>query len=219
MRGHSAHISHEVEVHYRWHALHGRKVRHLYAERKSGREVVVVEAEPGVAIVLAAWMLDATTCATMSLGPPTVDVAGLADLDRLLKALGLRRTCCDEPSSAKEVHHAVVSDCFDQTTPSAQRIAQEDASHSAPPRVVTHVRQQGSLAEARRLGVQLHERCDKQHVMPCHHALAAALRAYLDAAGIAEIQADNGLRCSSRRCAAGIVGLPQLLGNQGSHQP
>jgi hypothetical protein len=80
LRGHSAHISREVEVHYRWHALHGRKVRQLYAERRSGREVVGAEAAPDVAIVLAACMLDAAICATMSLGTATVEVAGLADL-------------------------------------------------------------------------------------------------------------------------------------------
>ena len=34
--------------------------------------------------------------------------------------------------------------------------------------------------------VQLQEKGGKQHVMPCHHALAEALRAYIDAAGIAE---------------------------------
>jgi site-specific recombinase XerD len=34
--------------------------------------------------------------------------------------------------------------------------------------------------------VVLHEKGGKHHVMPCHHALAEALRAYLDAAGIAE---------------------------------
>jgi site-specific recombinase XerD len=34
--------------------------------------------------------------------------------------------------------------------------------------------------------VQLHEKGGKQHVMPCHHALAEALRAYIDAAGIAK---------------------------------
>src|SRR5215213_10296892 len=125
LRGHSAHINQEVEVHYRWHALHGRKVRQLYAERRSGREVVVVEAEPGVAIVLAAWMLNPTICATMSLSTPTIDVAGLADLDRLLKALGLRRTCSDELPPTEEIHHAIVaaSDCFDQATPSARDIA------------------------------------------------------------------------------------------------
>ena len=34
--------------------------------------------------------------------------------------------------------------------------------------------------------IQLHEKGGKQHAMPCHHALAEALRAYIDAAGIAE---------------------------------
>ena len=31
----------------------------------------------------------------------------------------------------------------------------------------------------------LHEKGGKQHAMPCHHALAEALRAYIDAAGLA----------------------------------
>jgi site-specific recombinase XerD len=34
--------------------------------------------------------------------------------------------------------------------------------------------------------VQLHEKGGKAHAMPCHHALAEALRAYIDATGIAE---------------------------------
>ena len=34
--------------------------------------------------------------------------------------------------------------------------------------------------------VRLHEKGGKQHAMPCHQALAEALRAYIDAAGIAE---------------------------------
>ena len=34
--------------------------------------------------------------------------------------------------------------------------------------------------------IRLHEKGGKQHSMPCHHALAEALRAYIDAAGIAE---------------------------------
>lgn len=33
--------------------------------------------------------------------------------------------------------------------------------------------------------VRLHEKGGKEHVMPCHHALAEALRTYIDAAGIA----------------------------------
>lgn len=57
----------------------------------------VAEVEPDVAIILAARMLEPTICAPMSLGTPATDVAGLADLDRLLQSLGLRRTCSDEP--------------------------------------------------------------------------------------------------------------------------
>ena len=34
--------------------------------------------------------------------------------------------------------------------------------------------------------IRLHEKGGKHHVMPCHHALAEALRAYIEAAGIAE---------------------------------
>jgi site-specific recombinase XerD len=34
--------------------------------------------------------------------------------------------------------------------------------------------------------VRLHEKGGKEHAMPCHHALAEALRAYIDAAGITE---------------------------------
>jgi site-specific recombinase XerD len=34
--------------------------------------------------------------------------------------------------------------------------------------------------------IRLHQKGGKHHVMPCHHALTEALRAYIDAAGIAE---------------------------------
>jgi integrase len=34
--------------------------------------------------------------------------------------------------------------------------------------------------------VRLHEKGGKHHAMPCHHALAEALRAYIDAAGLGE---------------------------------
>jgi integrase len=34
--------------------------------------------------------------------------------------------------------------------------------------------------------IRLHEKGGKQHTMPCHHALAEALHAYINAAGIAE---------------------------------
>ncbi len=56
--GHSAHIGQEVVVHYRWHPLHGRRLRRHYGERRSGDDVVHVEAAPGIVMVVAAWMLD-----------------------------------------------------------------------------------------------------------------------------------------------------------------
>ena len=34
--------------------------------------------------------------------------------------------------------------------------------------------------------IQLHEKGGKEHTMPCHHALADTLRAYIDATGIAD---------------------------------
>jgi site-specific recombinase XerD len=34
--------------------------------------------------------------------------------------------------------------------------------------------------------IRLHEKGGKQHAMPCHHALAEVLRAYIDAAGLSE---------------------------------
>jgi site-specific recombinase XerD len=47
--------------------------------------------------------------------------------------------------------------------------------------------------------IRLHEKGGKQHMMPCHHALAEALHAYIDAAGIA---ADKKAFLSARRGAS-----------------
>ena len=63
--GHSAHIGLEVEVFYRWHPLYGRRVRREYSEQRASGEVVHVEVEPGIVIVVAAWMLNAAACARM----------------------------------------------------------------------------------------------------------------------------------------------------------
>ena len=41
--------------------------------------------------------------------------------------------------------------------------------------------------------LRLHEKGGKHHTMPCHHALAEALHAYIAAAGIAE---DRKAGCS-----------------------
>ena len=61
-------------------------------------------------------MLDPAICASMALGTPMLDVGGLAALDRLLKALGLRRTCSDELPPTEEIHHAIPA----STKPSRQ---------------------------------------------------------------------------------------------------
>lgn len=45
--------------------------------------------------------------------------------------------------------------------------------------------------------IRLHEKGGKQHTMPCHHALAETLRAYIDAAGLAEDR-KGWLFCTSR---------------------
>jgi site-specific recombinase XerD len=51
--------------------------------------------------------------------------------------------------------------------------------------------------------IRLHEKGGKQHGMPCHHALAEALHAYIDAAGIAEDR--KGVLFRTSRGHAGTV--------------
>src|SRR5437660_4428675 len=103
--GHSAHIGQEVEVHYRWHALYGHRLRRQYVERRAGGDVVHVEVTPGVVIVVAAWMLDPAACAGMSLGAPRVKLAALAELHQLLVERGFRRSSRDDPAIVQEEQH------------------------------------------------------------------------------------------------------------------
>ena len=56
-----------------------RPVRRYYGEKRAGADVVVVEGEPGAAIVVAAWMLDPAACAGMEIGAPHVSVEALVD--------------------------------------------------------------------------------------------------------------------------------------------
>jgi hypothetical protein len=105
-----------VEVFYRWHALYGRRVRRQYSEHRATGEVVHVEVEPGVVLVVAAWMLDAAFCSVMELGEPRTSVTALVDLHHLLSALGFRRSSCgvfhtdyeeqDDPSTKITFDHA-----------------------------------------------------------------------------------------------------------------
>jgi site-specific recombinase XerD len=56
--------------------------------------------------------------------------------------------------------------------------------------------------------ILLHEKGGKPHVMPCHHALAEALRAYIDAAGIAEDRKGWLFRTSPRHTATALTEQP-----------
>jgi hypothetical protein len=48
--------------------------------------------------------------------------------------------------------------------------------------------------------LRLHEKGRKHHVMPCHHALAEALRTYIDAAGITEDRVSVSYVARAPRC-------------------
>ena len=50
-----------VEVHYRWHALYGRRFHRQYSEQRATGVVVHVKNDLGMAMALPAWMLDAGT--------------------------------------------------------------------------------------------------------------------------------------------------------------
>jgi hypothetical protein len=106
-RGHSAHVGSEVEIHYRWHPLHGRRVRRHYSEQRVAGQFVHVEAEPGIVIVVAAWMLDPVACAGMATGAPCVVVPALVDLHHLLIECGSRRSSQDDPTIVQEEHDVV----------------------------------------------------------------------------------------------------------------
>ena len=56
--------------------------------------------------------------------------------------------------------------------------------------------------------IQLHEKGGKEHAMPCHHALAEALRAYIDAAGIADDRKGWLFRTSPRHTATVLTEQP-----------
>jgi site-specific recombinase XerD len=57
-------------------------------------------------------------------------------------------------------------------------------------------------------GLRLHEKGGKQHAMPCHHALAEALHAYIAAAGIAEDKKGVLFRTSPRHNATVLTEQP-----------
>jgi integrase len=61
--------------------------------------------------------------------------------------------------------------------------------------------------------IRLHEKGGKEHAMPCHHALADALRAYIDAAGIAEDHKGFLFRTSPWHSATVLTDRPLTQAN------
>src|SRR5688572_28689442 len=104
--GHSAHVGEEIEVHYRWHALYGRRVQCQRREQRVAGPVVYLETAPGVVIVAPAWILDPAVCAGMAFGAPRVAKAALVELHHLLIAQGFRRSSQDDPTIVLEEQDA-----------------------------------------------------------------------------------------------------------------
>ncbi len=61
--------------------------------------------------------------------------------------------------------------------------------------------------------IRLHEKGGKEHAMPCHHALADALRAYVDAAGIGDDRKGVLFRTSPRHNATALTDRPLTQAN------
>ena len=95
-RIHSAHIGREVEVHYRWHPLYGRRLRVLSSERRASGPVIHVAVARGTVTILPHWMVDAVVCAGMALGPPRISIDALSHLRLLLLERGFGRSFCDD---------------------------------------------------------------------------------------------------------------------------
>jgi hypothetical protein len=74
-------------VQYRWHPLHGQRVRRIQSERRASGELVHVELTPGAVTILPAWKLDAIYCAGLKVGAPQVSLAALRTLRELLASL------------------------------------------------------------------------------------------------------------------------------------
>lgn len=103
------------------HAREGLRAVDGYGEHRATGDVVHVEVEPGVVLVVAAWMLDAAFCSDMELGEPRASVTALADLHHLLSTLGFRRSSCGVINTDNEEQYEpptkIKSDAASSTPP------------------------------------------------------------------------------------------------------
>ena len=100
---HSAYRSPSVIIEYRWHPLHGKELHVCRRSGRGGTEMLEVEVSPGMSRKLPAWMCDANTCSSMSLGPAVVSTSALNELGVVLAAqLSNRPDGASSNSSGKE---------------------------------------------------------------------------------------------------------------------
>ena len=99
---HSAHVGQEIEIHYRWHPLYGRKVCYRDSEQRGRGCVVHIDDGSGAVTVVPAWMLDPVVCVSMTLGEPRVAVAALRELRHLLVERGLRGYSSNDSTFVQE---------------------------------------------------------------------------------------------------------------------
>lgn len=109
-----------VLIWYRWHPLYG-KQGVWYGEREiQGKRHVVCRLSCGALFPVPDWMVDEAFCASHCLGEPTVSVAALREVRRVLSALG-QPAVCDAHGIpfAQEDSRGSQADTSDAATPSA----------------------------------------------------------------------------------------------------
>ena len=99
---HSHHIGQDIEAHYRWHPLYGRRVKFTDIEQRGGARVVHIEVDPWVVRMVAQWMLDAAVCSAMESGERRGTLAALRNLDQLLADQRSRGNSSDGSNIARE---------------------------------------------------------------------------------------------------------------------
>ena len=69
---------------------------------RSDGEFVYVEKDPGIVLLLPAWMLDAAACSTMQLGTPRVALDALCNLHATLIVIGFRPDISGDDTLAEQ---------------------------------------------------------------------------------------------------------------------
>jgi len=120
---HSAQVGSVYRVCYRWHAYFGSEVKIYRSYRRGDGTYLGLERDPGIAIIAPAWVLDASICGMMTLGPPRVSVAGLVDLSAVLTSHGFRRSFGENDSSKEAEHDQSQNNQSGATAPSILSIS------------------------------------------------------------------------------------------------